>query len=85
MITFYDNNGKTADRYSMSVRTKSAVTGYTEFQWYSFSRDAGAPDGINTFLGQFEPKEIEDEQINFDELPLSVQIACLRRINPLED
>lgn len=83
MIQFYDNQGESEDRYTMAVYHKDKTA-----DWYSFSTNALAPDGINCFQGRLEEGNtslIKNETtIMWCDLPLSVQIACLQRLNPLE-
>lgn len=81
MISFYDNLGATTDRYTMIVKVGSTN------DHYCFSRNATAPDGVNTFNGKFDdPARINehDQPVDWYDLPLAVQIACLQRLDPRE-
>ena len=80
MIQFYDNNYATTDRYSMVVKEGAL------FHHYSFSMNAGAPDGINMYNGTYEIAHSEPmgERIDWIDLPLQVQVACLQRLDPRE-
>lgn len=83
MIQFYDNQGETVDRYAMAVYHKDNTA-----DWYSFSINALAPDGMNCYNGRLDDGVtalLENETtVHWDDLPLSVQLACLQRLNPIQ-
>lgn len=82
MITFYHNKGKTIDSYSMDVRVTTARDGI-QYDCYSFSKNPQSPQGVNSFLGTIKNPNHEDEwQIDFDDLPLPVQLAVTERLLP---
>lgn len=59
----------------------------TTYHFYSFSMDAGAPNGVNLYNGTYEdskPADEADTELTWYDLPLSVQIACLQRLDPRE-
>lgn len=80
MITFYDNNGETWDRYTMYERVK--VNGETAYHVYGFSMNCLEPNGFNQYGGTYKEDEINfvGEEVNFEDLPLSVQVAILERL-----
>lgn len=55
---------------------------------YGFSTNALEADGFNQFGGEVEEKDrtqqldLLGEEVNFEDLPMSVQIACLQRLDP---
>jgi hypothetical protein len=78
MITFYDNKGKTIDRYGMDVQCHDG------YDCYSFSEEPLSPQGINTFNGTIKDVGHEDDyQIRWDDVPENVQRAMLERLMPI--
>lgn len=73
MILFYDNEGKTVDRYTMAVKAGE------KYDIYDFSEDALSPQGINAFNGSYIHFK-KDKPIDFDDLPLEVRKACVKRL-----
>lgn len=81
MITFYDNGGETIDRYKMYVKEDDLYT------CYGFSMNAMEEWGHDEFSHISENdgthhREETGEPIDWDKLPLSVQVACLQRLDP---
>ena len=75
-IKIYDNNGKTADRYTVIIK---------EGKWfdvYAMSEDALAPDGFNQY--SFSNQEVNYKTIGkkrlFNELPMDVRQAIMDRM-----
>lgn len=77
MIKFYDNKGKTADRYGMAVKVGK--------QWdiYAFSDDPQSPQGVNSFCGTYEMDSNVNLEIDWDDVPERVQKAILDRLAPI--
>lgn len=76
MILFYDNGGKTFDRYTVLIETAQG------FDTYGFSEDANSPQGFNQYVGTFEVNnQDEKEKILFEDLPLLVQREVIRRLS----
>lgn len=80
MITFYDNGGASIDRYTMCEKEGEL------YHFYSYSTNALEPLGFDQYshTGELNIADTSHlgEQIDWSDLPLSVKIACLRRLDP---
>lgn len=80
MITFYDNGGQTIDRYTMCEKEGEL------YHFYGFSTNALEPNGFDQYSHTDEAFDGDNShlgrQIDWCDLPLSVKIACLRRLDP---
>lgn len=76
MILFYDNKGRTADRYTVVIETSRG------FDCYGFSEDANSPQGFNQYCGTFPTNNQDpEEKTLFEDLPLIVQREVIKRLS----
>lgn len=87
MIYFFDNKGKTIDRYTMIFQHQDA-NGNIYYDAYTMSENAMSPQGVNMYshtsdtLIEAEP---EDDETYFNDLPKEVQRAVIARLQAEHD
>ncbi len=55
-VRLFDNRGFTTDRYLLLITKNGNTT-----DWYSMSKDANMPSGVNMYLGNDLPDPIEND------------------------
>jgi hypothetical protein len=82
-ILVYDNNGETADRYSVYIQT-----GKDKFEAYSMSGDPFHPQGVNMYGGEVTLKQVKDfakyhktdKKLAWNKVPAIIKEAIKRRM-----
>ncbi len=80
-VRVYDNNGKTADRYTILIKSGK------EWEVYTMGENPSNPLGINQY--SHNTKRIRDviskDDKPVDNVPIEVEKAILERLRPQED
>lgn len=78
-MTIYDNKGETIDRYSVVTASGDV---------FNMCSDANSPQGVNSYAGNLNEDRnlsLAGEVTELHQLPVSVLVAIIQRLDRIED